>query len=61
MLTTCEICSKEIEAHNFQKHIFEEHNLLFVQYVGLISSKVNFSEFVKWKTLKQKRKKKANS
>lgn len=58
MLTSCEICSKEIEINKFQSHIFEEHNLLFSQYIGLISSKVNFKDYVIWKQLKKERKKK---
>ena len=58
MLTLCEICSKEIEPYKFRDHIFEEHDLMFSQYIGLISSKINFKDYIIWKPLKKERKQK---
>ena len=46
MSTKCEICNKECLEEEFQKHLFDEHNLLFCQYIGLISDKLSFEEFV---------------
>lgn len=46
MSTICEICNKELAEEEFQKHIFDEHHLLFCQYIGLISGKLNFEDFV---------------
>lgn len=33
----CEICGKEVPWKDFQRHLVEEHGLLFVQYIGLVS------------------------
>ena len=46
MSTKCEICNKELSEQNFQNHLFDEHNLLFCQYIGLLSDKLSFEEFV---------------
>jgi hypothetical protein len=46
MSTKCEICNKELSEENFQNHLFDEHHLLFCQYIGLISDKLSFEEFV---------------
>lgn len=46
MSTICEICNKELPEEEFQKHIFDEHHLLFCQYIGLISDKLNFENYV---------------
>lgn len=46
MSTICEICNEECQEENFQRHLFDEHHLLFSQYIGLISDKLNFEEFV---------------
>ena len=46
MSTKCEICNKECSEEEFQKHLFDEHNILFCQYIGLISNKLNFEEYV---------------
>ena len=56
------MCDNSFLEENFQKHLFDEHGLLFCQYVGLISSKLSFEEFVirpvKREPKKLKRKKK---
>lgn len=41
MSTTCEICNESYPEHVFQKHLIECHNMLFSQYIGLISKKIN--------------------
>ena len=46
MSTKCEICNKECSEEEFQKHLFDEHNILFCQYIGLISNKLSFKEYV---------------
>ena len=46
MPTKCEICGEELIEEEFQKHIFDKHQLLFCQYIGLISDKLSFEEFV---------------
>ena len=46
MSTKCEICNIEISEENFQNHLFDEHHLLFCQYIGLLSDKLSFEEFV---------------
>lgn len=46
MSTKCEICGSVLREEDFQKHIFDEHHLLFCQYIGLISDKLNFEEYV---------------
>ena len=33
----CEICGKEVHWKDFQRHLVEEHRLLFVQYIGLVA------------------------
>ena len=35
-----------LREEDFQKHIFDEHHLLFCQYIGLISDKISFEEYV---------------
>jgi hypothetical protein len=46
MSTKCEICDKELNEEIFQNHLFDEHHLLFCQYIGLLSDKLSFEEFV---------------
>ena len=46
MSTKCEICDKELNEENFQNHLFDEHHLFFCQYIGLLSDKLSFEEFV---------------
>lgn len=43
-MTACEICGEEFSEELFQNHIFECHGLLFCQYIGLVSKKINFSD-----------------
>lgn len=33
----CEICHRTVNWKDFQRHLIEEHKLLFVQYIGLVS------------------------
>ena len=40
MSTKCEICGSELREEDFQKHIFDEHHLLFCQ------DKLNFEDYV---------------
>ena len=66
-MTACEICGEEFSEELFQNHIFECHGLLFCQYIGLVSKKINFSdrlvvkEVQPKKATKSKRKKKDES
>ena len=46
MSTKCEICDICVAEENFQTHLFDEHHLLFCQYIGLLSDKLSFEEFV---------------
>ena len=46
MSTICEICNKEILEEDFQAHLFDEHHILFIQYIGLITDKISFENFV---------------
>lgn len=46
MSTKCEICNKELSEENFQNHLFDEHHLLFCQYIGLLSDRLSFEDFV---------------
>lgn len=41
----CEICEKSIAWKDFQRHLIEEHHLMFVQYIGLIAKSFNM---LKW-------------
>lgn len=45
-LTNCEICNKTFNYQDFQKHLLDVHNILFCQYVGLISEKINIKKEV---------------
>ena len=41
MSTICEICKLECKEEDLQKHLIEEHNMLFCQYIGLLSKKID--------------------
>lgn len=38
----CEKCGEILKYQDFQSHLIEVHKILFVQYIGLISSKIKF-------------------
>jgi hypothetical protein len=61
MSTKCEICNKEILEENFQNHLFDEHHLLFCQYIGLLSNKLSFENFVIRPTKRVPKQKKKNT
>lgn len=54
-MTACEICGEEFSEELFQNHIFECHGLLFCQYIGLVSKKINFSDRLVVKEVKPKK------
>ena len=54
-MTACEICGEEFSEELFQNHIFECHGLLFCQYIGLVSKKINFSDRLVVKEVKLKK------
>lgn len=54
-MTACEICGEEFSEELFQNHIFEYHGLLFCQYIGLVSKKINFSDRLVVKEVKPKK------
>ena len=54
----CEICNKELKEEELQKHLFDVHDILFCQYIGLISDKIKFKDFLVEKNVKKKKVKK---
>lgn len=54
-MTACEICGEEFSEELFQNHIFGCHGLLFCQYIGLVSKKINFSDRLVVKEVKPKK------
>ena len=38
----CEKCGEILKYKDFQRHLIECHNMLFIQYIGLISPKIKF-------------------
>lgn len=60
-MTTCEICGEEFSEELFQNHIFECHGLLFCQYIGLVSKKINFTDRLVVKEVEPKKAKATKS
>lgn len=46
----CRICNDKIEIKDFQNHLIENHNILFMQYIGIVTP-INF--IIKQKDSKQ--------
>ena len=42
----CEICGAEVHWKDFQRHLVENHGMLFVQYVGLVSRSFQMLEWL---------------
>jgi hypothetical protein len=45
----CEACGEEVHWKDFQKHLIEQHQMLFVQYIGLVAKTFNMLSWLKGK------------
>ena len=45
----CEICGEIVSWKNFQRHLVESHQMLFVQYIGLVAKSFNMLNWLKEK------------
>ena len=42
---SCEICGEVVSWKDFQRHLVENHQMLFVQYIGLVAKSF---DMLKW-------------